>query len=90
MEQIKAMLASWQPVVSTWVIAFFSFVMFKPAYFADWLVDLAIWGAGGGLVALGFVTKQHNVTGGTKPIASNEAARASVLEPTSTKEGVQK
>jgi hypothetical protein len=90
MEQIKAMLASWQPMVISAITAFFGFVLYKPVYFADWLVDLSGYAAIGGVAVFGIVVKQHNVTGGTVPIPSNEAAKASVLEPTSDKEGVQK
>jgi hypothetical protein len=65
MEQLKSILTSWQPMVVSAITAFFGFVLYKPVYFADWLVDLAGYAAIGGIAVFGIVVKQHNVTGGT-------------------------
>lgn len=79
---IKKMLKSWQPTAISLITAFFGFVAWKPIYFPPWLVDVAGYIALGGLATLGFVTKQHNVTGGTVVQPSTEAAKAAVLNPT--------
>jgi hypothetical protein len=64
---LKSMLASWQPTAAAIITAFFGFVLFSPDLFAGvpWLIAVAKYGAAGGLVTLGLVVKQHNVTGGT-------------------------
>jgi hypothetical protein len=87
---LETMFKNWQPTLASLVTAFFGFVAIHPEYFQPWLVDVAAYAAMGGLVAFGLSAKQHNVTGGTVPIPSNEAAKASVMDPTSTVEGEQK
>lgn len=65
METAKSMFKSWQPNVIAAVTAFFGFVLLKPGYFENWLVDVAGYAALGGFAVFGLVVKQHNVTGGT-------------------------
>lgn len=58
---------NWKSTTSAIVAAFFGFVLFKPVYFLHypWLIDLAAYAAAGGLVSLGFFSKDKDVTGGT-------------------------
>lgn len=62
MENLKTLLASWQPTVAAIITAFFGFVLFSPELFTGlpWLVAIAKYGAAGGLVALGLSAKQYN------------------------------
>jgi energy-converting hydrogenase Eha subunit B len=61
------------------------------AYFQNnQTIDWKVFTIGVVMAALGFVCKDANVTGGTIPQPSNEAAKLSVLAPTSKEEGVQK
>jgi len=87
MENFKAMFASWQPNLIAAITCFFGFVLLKPIYFQPWLVDVAGYAALGGFAVFGLVVKQHNATGGTVVIPSNEAAKEAVLNPTAPEKG---
>jgi len=77
MDNLKALLANWQPTAASMVTAFFGFVMLYPKWFTSvpWLVDVAGYAALGGLVAFGITAKQHNVTGGTVTLPAKEVEK---------------
>jgi len=58
---------NWKTTTASIVTAVFSFVIFSPDLFtgAPWLIQLAKFGAAGGLIAFGIFAKDNNVTGGT-------------------------
>ncbi len=59
---------SYKTTIFAIITAAFGFILFAPEYFQSvpWLIDLAKFGAAGGLVAFGLSAKDNNVTGGSK------------------------
>ena len=59
---------SWRTTTSAVITAFFGYVLMFPQdfLFAPWLVNVAKFGALGGLVAFGISAKDFNVTGVTR------------------------
>ncbi len=72
---LKSMLANWQPTVAALVTAFFGFILFSPDLFQPWLVSLAKYAMAGGLVGLGMVSKQHNMTGGNLTLPGKDGTQ---------------
>jgi hypothetical protein len=59
------MIGSWKSTVLGAATAFFAFVVFSPETFAGapWLIALSTFAVAGGLLGMGIVGKDYNVSG---------------------------
>ena len=55
-------MANWKTTAAGIVTAIFGFILFSPQYFSaiPWIVDIAKFGAAGGLASLGLLAKDFN------------------------------
>jgi hypothetical protein len=67
---------NWKTTVVGIITALLAFVAFDPQWFPPIVVSIAKFAAIGGLASLGLVSKDHDVTGGTKtqPTVSNPSS----------------